>query len=249
MQLKDTFDTIAKQYDKARLTYPRAMFAAIRKYQPLHKNDRLLEIGVGTGKATPPFARSGNRITAIDPGAKLLSVAKVNLKQYKNIHYINQSFEKAKLPLDTYALAYAAQAFHWVDPQKGLAKLHHVLTDDGALAFFWNLHDNKTGPGKDTYRLYRKYNMIGPRKYTHESAIKSVQRSRLYTNVQVKKFRWTLRMSKQQRLALVSSYSAAIALPPQKREAYIRDTMKSLEKYPSPLNIPVTTILVLARKK
>ncbi len=250
LQLKQTFNTIAKDYDKARLTYPRDMFAAIRKYQPLHKEDKLLEIGIGTGKATPPFARSGYDITAIDPGKSLLTVAKQNLKQYKNIHYINSAFEKAKLPQDTFTLAYAAQSFHWVNFTTGLTKLHQVLVDDGAVAFFWNLHDHdKTGPGRDTRRLYAKYHMLRSEKNTHQAAIQSVQRSGLFTNVKILKFHWTLRMSKSHRLALVATYSAAIALPKAKYEAYIADTQNALEKYASPLRIPMTTILILARKK
>ncbi len=130
MQLKNTFDTIAKDYDRARLTYPRGMFTAIRKYQPLHKNDQLLEIGIGTGKATPPFARSGCRITAIDPGKALLHVAKQNLEQYKNIRYINNTFEKAALPRNTFTLAYAAQSCHLVYTATGLEKQHTVLTQN-----------------------------------------------------------------------------------------------------------------------
>lgn len=250
MQLKQTFDTIAKEYDKARLTYPRAMFTAIRKYQPLHKTDQLLEIGIGTGKATPPFARSGYPITAIDPGRALLNVAKQNLKQYKNTRYINQSFEKASLPNNTFTLAYAAQSFHWVSPTSGLAKLHQVLTDDGALAFFWNIHERgKTGPGEDTRRHYKKYKMIPDKRITHKAAIQSIRQSKLFTDARLLKFHRVVRMSKHQRLALVVSYSAAIALPKAKYEAYIADVKKSLEKYPSPLRIPMTTILVLARKK
>lgn len=250
MQLKNTFDTISQQYDKARLTYPREIVAAIKKYQSLDKADHILEIGIGTGKATPPFARSGYRITAIDPGKKPLTVAKQNLKQYKNIRYINQSFEKAKLHNELFTLAYSAQAFHWIDPKIGLPKLHNVLTDDGVLAFFWNIHDHqKSGSGEDIRTLYKKYRMIPKKRITHQGAIQSIQQSKLFTDVQIKKFHRVLRMSKRQRLALVTTYSAAIALKKDRYELYVADVNKSLEKYPSPLRIPMTTILILARKR
>ncbi|URN93796.1 MAG: hypothetical protein NAG76_18490 [Candidatus Pristimantibacillus lignocellulolyticus] len=55
MENKETFNYIANEYEKYRPTYPEAMFDDIMIYSNIMINDRILEIGCGTGQATAGF--------------------------------------------------------------------------------------------------------------------------------------------------------------------------------------------------
>jgi len=249
MKLKHTFDTISKEYDAIRLDYPTAVFKAILKYNPFSAKEPILEIGIGTGIATPFFAKRGNPINAVDPGKKLLAVAKKNLRKYKNIKYMARQFEAAPLPKNHFALIYAAQAFHWVDPKKGLKKVHDALAPGGTLAFFWNKHDSsKPGVALDTRKLFTKYDMVPEDRYTSKKVIAQIKKSPLYTNYKCLDFPRVLRYSKQQRLRLLLTYSSIIALPPQKKKKFLEETIRLMKKYPDPLRVPVITRLILASK-
>lgn len=250
MKLKETFNIISKEYDDVRPDYPLSVFKAILKYNPISKTDPLLEIGIGTGKATTFFAKRGNLITAVDPGTNLLNIARKNLKKYKKIKYIAKTFESAKFPKNYYALVYAGQAFHWIDPIKGLKKINNIIVQGGTLAFFWNMHDSKKpGVGQDAKKLFIKYNMVPENRYTAQGVIKLIKNSPLFTNYKYLEKPRIISYSKQHRLKLLQTYSAVISLSPVQKKKFIQETIKSLKKYPSPLRVSVTTKLVMVRKK
>ena len=52
MKLKETFKKVPELYDSVRLKYPAQVYREIKKYQPIDESSALLEIGIGTGKAT-----------------------------------------------------------------------------------------------------------------------------------------------------------------------------------------------------
>ncbi|MFC9708147.1 hypothetical protein ACFTRD_08295 [Paenibacillus sp. NPDC056933] len=52
MESKETFNCIASEYEKYRPTYPDEMFDHIFNYSNALKEDKILEIGCGTGQAT-----------------------------------------------------------------------------------------------------------------------------------------------------------------------------------------------------
>lgn len=225
------------------------MFQAICKYQTFKKSDPLLEIGIGTGIGTVPFAERGNPITAVEPGKNLISIAKKRLRKYTNITYVIKSLENAELPDNYFALAYAAQAFHWVDPKIGLDKVYTVLRPGGMIAFFWNTHDpRKPGIARDTRRLYVKYKMKPKKRFTAQGVIQQVKKSPHFSQCRSYDIPWVKYYSKQSRLKLLLTYSAVIALSPQQKRKFIQDTKFTLQKYSSPLKVPMITKLVLARK-
>ena len=73
--LRQTFDTAAERYDRARPAYPDALFDELVAVTHLRPGARLLEIGSATGKATLPLARRGFDITCVELGADLAAVA------------------------------------------------------------------------------------------------------------------------------------------------------------------------------
>jgi ubiquinone/menaquinone biosynthesis C-methylase UbiE len=62
-----TFDQVASVYSKARPDYPDALVDDVVSYADLKLNDRIFEVGCGTGQATKSFAKRGFPILATDP--------------------------------------------------------------------------------------------------------------------------------------------------------------------------------------
>jgi ubiquinone/menaquinone biosynthesis C-methylase UbiE len=59
MEQRFTFDQVASVYREARPGYPDALVDDVVSYADLKPNDRILEVGCGTGQATMSFAKRG----------------------------------------------------------------------------------------------------------------------------------------------------------------------------------------------
>lgn len=251
MQLKETFSTIPQHYDKARLDYPAPLFRDIVKYARLKPIDRILEIGIGTGKATEPFAKLGNPLLANDISRSLMAVAKQNLKKYNNIKYKAGQFEIVRLPKNRFQLIYAAQAFHWIRLGSGLKKVQTLLKNEGALALFWNWYNPHKGVGNVEFRLRHKYASTRSWKSRMKSyvSIEKIIKSRHFTDHQVKKYVRVIKMSKHNFNEMQKSFSWYLILPEKRKIQALCELGKGLKKFPDPLTIPFWTELLLARKK
>lgn len=73
MELRESFDSASKTYDDARPSYPDEVIDWIINKTNVSKEERLLEIGSGTGQATIKFAERGYNIHCIEMGKILLS--------------------------------------------------------------------------------------------------------------------------------------------------------------------------------
>jgi protein-L-isoaspartate O-methyltransferase len=81
-QLRRTFESAARLYQRARPEYPAELFAELIRLAGLAPGDRLLEVGCATGKATAPLARRGFRITCVELGPELAKLARQNLSGF-----------------------------------------------------------------------------------------------------------------------------------------------------------------------
>ncbi len=93
MEQRFVFDEAATGYHKARPGYPDALVDDVLFYADLKPNDRILEIGCGTGQATKSFAERGFPILAMDPGSEMLRVARESLVDFSNVEFLETTFE------------------------------------------------------------------------------------------------------------------------------------------------------------
>lgn len=129
------FDTVAELYDRARPTYPEALFDDIVRLSRIPERGRILEIGPGTGQATLPMAQRGYRITAVELGANLAAVARRNLAAYPDVDVQLGPFEEWPLPEEPFDLVLCVSAFHWLDHAVALPKIAATLRSGAALAY------------------------------------------------------------------------------------------------------------------
>lgn len=91
--LRMTFDSAADLYQQARPEYPEHLYEAMIAAAGLSADNRLLEIGSASGKASLPLVRRGFRITCVDPGPALAAAARRNLARFPDVEVVQSMFE------------------------------------------------------------------------------------------------------------------------------------------------------------
>jgi len=128
------FDEIAAEYDRHRPAYPDELIDQACRIAGLGGGDAVLEVGCGSGQLTRSLAGRGLRVTAVEPGTNLLSLARQNLAGAGEVEFVNDRFEDARLPPGRFRAVFSASAFHWVDPEVSWRKAADVLVPGGTLA-------------------------------------------------------------------------------------------------------------------
>ena len=136
MEQRCIFDQVASLYSQARPDYPDALVDDVVSYADLKPNDRIFEVGCGTGQATKSFAKRGFPILATDPGSEMLRGARESLAGFSNVKFLETTFEAWPTDRAAFRLIIAAQAWHWVSPKVRFSKAADALSRDGCLAVF-----------------------------------------------------------------------------------------------------------------
>jgi hypothetical protein len=110
--LRMTFDSAADLYQQARPEYPEQLYEAMIAAAGLGADDRLLEIGYASGKATLPLARGGLRITCVEPGPALAAVGRRNLASFPEVEIVQSTFEDIEPSSRRLAVTLAPQGRH-----------------------------------------------------------------------------------------------------------------------------------------
>jgi SAM-dependent methyltransferase len=227
--LRSTFNQAAELYNEIRPRYPEALFDSLERAASLPTKARLLEIGPGTGQATKPLAERGYNITAIELGAELVAVARHELRQYTNVQILTGTFEDIALPNNAFDLVFAATAFHWIKPGARFQKPYAILKPNGHLAI---IHTNHVSDGqsdaffKMSQPIYNRYfeNTGKPPKLPKSSTIKpSELDTKLFRLTHFECFPLVITYTAQQYANLLNTYSPTLALPEQKRAAFLHD--------------------------
>ena len=136
-RLRETFGSVAELYDRARPTYPPAVFDDLAALAALEPGSRVLEIGPGTGKATAELAQRGYAVTGVELSAELAEVARRNVPEAEIVVANFETWEPADADFDA-VVAFAA--FHWIAPHLRYAKPVRLLRPGGALAVIHGPH-------------------------------------------------------------------------------------------------------------
>jgi SAM-dependent methyltransferase len=128
------FNEVAVEYDRNRPSYPDALVDRACEVAGIGDGDRVLEVGCGTGQLTRSLLARGLRVTALEPGDRLIRVAEENLKDAGDVELVHARLEDMQLPRGRYAAVFSASAIHWVDPDLGWRKLADALAPGGTLA-------------------------------------------------------------------------------------------------------------------
>ncbi len=139
MEPKDSFDLAPKTYDDGRPPYPDEAIDWIIQRSGIKPEDKLLEIGPGTGQATVKFAQRGYRVHCVERGGNLAEFLRQKCGSDRVTVDVSSFEEWQPQPRYETPLIYIANAFHWLDPAIRFQKCSDLLRAGGTLALLWNL--------------------------------------------------------------------------------------------------------------
>ncbi len=145
------FDEIAAEYDRHRPAYPDELIDQACRVAGIGIGDLVLEVGCGSGQLTRSLAGRGLRVTALEPGTNLMSLARQNTEGAGEVAFVNAPFESAQLPRERFLAVFSASAFHWVDPDDSWQRAADVLVPGGTLALlqYFGMAEARTKPDQD----------------------------------------------------------------------------------------------------
>ncbi|HLW95454.1 MAG TPA: class I SAM-dependent methyltransferase [Solirubrobacteraceae bacterium] len=126
----ESFGSAAELYDRARPSYPPALIDHLLR----DGAQRVLDVGCGTGIASALLGARGCEVLGIEVDPRMAAVAAA-----KGLDVEVSPFESWPDAGRRFDLVVAAQAWHWIDPERGTARAAEVLVADGRIAVFWNL--------------------------------------------------------------------------------------------------------------
>ena len=145
------FDEIAAEYDRHRPAYPDELIDQACRAARIGSGDPVLEVGCGSGQLTRSLAGRGLRVTALEPGTRLMSLARQNLAGAADVEFVNARFEDARLPRGRFRAVFSASAFHWADPEISWQRAADLLAPGGTLALvqYFGLAEARTRQDQD----------------------------------------------------------------------------------------------------
>jgi SAM-dependent methyltransferase len=226
--LRETFDSAAELYDRARPGYPPAMFDDLADLACIGAGCRVLEIGCGTGKATVPLAARGADITCVELGANMAAVARRNLADSANVRIEVGAFEEWQLPVEPFDTVLSATAFHWLDPATRVSKSARALKPGGVLATI-DTHHVKGGSEELFIAIQDCYEHWDPAttpdlrlQPAAEIPFNTEDGLTEYFETPVfRRYEWDLVYTTRTYLDTLLTYSGHIALPTEQREGLL----------------------------
>jgi SAM-dependent methyltransferase len=222
------FETVAKQYDNARPTYPEALLDDLVALARIPPGGGILEIGPGTGKASVALAARGYQLLGIELGGQLAEVARQNLAPFPEAQIIVGDFEgwepaEADEPFDAVV---AFTAFHWVAPEVRYAKPARLLRDSGALAVVETKHVLTAGADPFWAEVQADYDAVIPHPDNRPPPApedvgdlrEEIEASALYREVEIRRHLWEVEYGPDEYVAVLGTYSNHLALPASQRD-------------------------------
>jgi len=153
-RLGEVFNDVAEEYDRHRPSYPDTLIDRAREVGGLGPGARVLEIGCGTGQLTRSLLARGLRVTALEPGERLIARARDQLGNAGEVEFVNRRLEEAPLRHAHYAAAFSGSAIHWADPDVSWRKIAEALVDGGTLALvsYFGLEEPRTVGDQEALR-------------------------------------------------------------------------------------------------
>ena len=145
------FDEVAAEYDRHRPAYPDELIDQACRAAGIGSGDVVLEVGCGSGQLTRSLAGRGLRVTALEPGTSLMSLARQNLEGAGEVDFVNARFEDARLPRGRFRAVFAASSFHWADPEISWQRAADVLVPGGTLALlqYFGMEEERSKQDQD----------------------------------------------------------------------------------------------------
>ncbi len=240
------FGEIAEQYDRARPSYPDALFDLILEHGGIASGEAALEIGAGTGKATRGFLARGIAVHALEPSPGMAAVLRG-----LGVDVEKTTFEAWEPGARMFPLVYAAQAWHWVQSADRYEKVASVLASGGTLALFWNRGREWDGDlGADNDAAYNEHapDLTGGGHWQLDRHLDELAAVPAFERVTKRAVAWEQRYSSAEWVKLLGTHSDHRILPDAQRTRLHAAVGAVIDRHGGYVDVVYDTLLYLATR-
>lgn len=138
--ISSMFGGTHRYYAKYRPNIPDEVIDIIVKHFNIGLNDRILDIGCGTGQVALAMEGRCGEMVCMDSDLEMLKQAKRITKCSKmNLIWLNhgsQDLKTLRPEIGTFKLATICRAFHWMNQERVLDDLDNLISENGGIAIF-----------------------------------------------------------------------------------------------------------------
>ena len=227
-----SFGAVAAEYAEHRPDYPAD---AVRWCVAPVGGDlaglRVLDLGAGTGKLTVLLADLGADVTAVEPDEAMLAELR---RQLPSAHALSGSAEAIPLPDGAVDAVLCGQSLHWFNLRTAVPEIARVLKAGGVLGALWNSDDDRVpwvaglrdvarGAAAPTLSTRRaEAAQWGPDQFDQG----------LFAPVERAEFANSKRRTAETLIALMSTHSQLLVMPPDERERLLGRVRSYLASQP-----------------
>ncbi len=222
----ESFGVVAENYDSYRPSYPAALIDDLAALGP-----GVLDIGCGTGKAAVLLAGRGMDVLGVEVDERMAEVARghgitVEVGDFETWDPAGRRFD----------LITCAQAWHWVDPDRGVPKAAKVLRPGGCAALFWNYDelDEPVQQALDTAYEQHAPELLrsvvrGASKQSDRPHAASFDLDAAFTETSTKHYRWEHTFTADAWVGMSRTHSDHLQLAPDRLDALSDATRAAID--------------------
>lgn len=189
------FSNRVENYVKYRPPYPEEIIPFLENTIGLRKDQRIVDIGSGTGMFSELFLKKEYAVTGIEPNEDMRKAAETRLAAYPGFESRSRLAEQTGLRSDTVDLITIAQAFHWMELEEIKKEFLRILKPGGHILLAWNLRLQHSSFLKAYEELKQKFgkDYLGGNEKVNEPVIErffapKTMTTHSFTNVQLLDF-------------------------------------------------------------
>lgn len=250
---ENVFGPVAELYDRVRTAYPEQLVADVLGMASLHGDGEILEIGCGTGKATRLFAAHGHRMTCVDASKRMLDVARRTCAHFPRVRFVEAKFEDWSPGGKKFELAFAAQAWHWIEPSVGYNRVADVLTPGGLFVIVWNSRSEGALPAlRDAldaiYERYADLQNPGPGSKTSSEFPTLVAASGRFGKPRISRYTWESQFDTETWVQFLTTTSDHRSMAPERAKALLDGVRDAIDRHGGIYRFKTETTVIAARR-
>ena len=192
---------------------------------------RVLDLGAGTGKLTRQLAGRGLDVVAVEPLAGMRAELS---RVLPDTPVLDGSAEHIPLPDGSVDAVLAAQAWHWVNPERAAPEVARVLRPGGTLGLVWNERDDREPWGTALNRIVEEQGRKKPAddmraRNDHDNPKVGPP----FGPLELHQVRWVHETTRPELVDMIASRSYVILLPEDQREALLASVRRLTETDPA----------------